>query len=498
MMVAAMRVGVRDSAAALGQDGRLAGVCAQERVMRVRGGPTPDGVPDEALDLLLQRAGRTRGDITRLVQVGGGPGLLAAAPVSSLDDHFAHACTAYLTGPFTQAAVVVCDHDAPSVSVWLGRDSSLVRVDTEWSGPGFSHAYSRCATALGFTGEAADQRFEALARLGAEARHAAVDSLFALDERSLQVDPAIDRVIAGLRTGAHDDDPRSGAGLAASLQGRLADLFIAFLERVRERVGVDTLCVGGSLFYHSAINTRVRCAGIFRKVFVPIDPGNSGVVAGAVLHGFGAAPALASPFLGPTYSSHETKEVLDNCKLQYDWQGESAVITDVVEALVQGRLVAWFDDAMEWGPRALGARSILASPFAPYVLENLNRFLKHREPWRGYALSGLQAAVAAHFDGPADAPFMECDYKPRDPETFRQVLPSPTAAVRLHTVNPQALPRFTRLLDVFGGATGLPFLVNTSFNGFHEPAVCSPRDAVRVFYGSGLDMLVMNGFVLRK
>ena len=93
---------------------------------------------------------------------------------------------------------------------------------------------------------------------------------------------------------------------------------------------------------------------------------------------------------------------------------------------------------------------------------------------------------------------MECDYRPLDTATFRHMLPSDSAAVRLHTVSGEALPRFARLLEAFGAASGLPFLVNTSFNGFHEPAVCSPRDAVRVFYGSGLDMLVMNGFVLRK
>jgi carbamoyltransferase len=498
MMVAAMRVGVRDSAAALGQDGRLVGICAQERVMRVRGGPTPDGVPDEALDLLLQRAGRTRGDISQLLQIGGGPSFEAAGRVASLEDHFAHACTAYLTGPFARAAVVVCDHDAPSVSVWIGDEGTLVPVDVGWSGPGFAEAYSRCAAALGFSGETGEQRFEALARLGAEARDARADAWLTLDGQSLRVDPAIDRVRSAPDAGAQRGDRPADAELAASLQWRLANLLLAFLEHVRQRVGLDTLCVGGSLFYHSAINTRIRCAGIFSEVFVPIDPGNSGVVAGAVLHGLGAAPAPVSPFLGPAYSSQETKEVLDNCKLQYDFQSESAVVADTVEALVNGRLVAWFDDAMEWGPRALGARSILASPFAPYVLENLNRFLKHRDPWRGYALSGLKAAVAAHFDGPADAPFMECDYRPRDTAAFRQVLPSSTASVRLHTVVPEALPRFTRLLDAFGGATGLPFLVNTSFNGFHEPAVCSPRDAVRVFYGSGLDMLVMNGFVLRK
>ena len=118
-------------------------------------------------------------------------------------------------------------------------------------------------------------------------------------------------------------------------------------------------------------------------------------------------------------------------------------------------------------------------------------------PW-GYALSGLRGAVAEHFDGPADAPYMECDYRPRNPEMFAQVLPAPTASVRVQTVAGAAIPRFTRLLEAVGAATGLPCLVNTSFNGFHEPSVCSPRDAVRVFYGSGLDLMVLNQFVLRK
>jgi carbamoyltransferase len=493
MMIAAMRVGVRDSAAALGLDGRLAGVCAQERVMRVRGGPTPGGVPEAALDLLLQRAGRTGADICRRVQIGGGPET-GGADVVALDDHFAHACTAYLTGPFAQAAIVVCDHDAPVVSAWVGREGAIEPLDIRWVGEGFADVYTRCAAALGFMGETGTQRFEALARLSPDSRDARADQLIDLDGDSLRVAGAMDRIADGLPAA----DPRGRAALAAALQGRLADLLVRFLERVRDVAGIDTLCLGGSLFYHSAINTQVRSAAIFGQVFVPIDPGDSGVVAGAVRHALGAGPEATSPFLGPSYSSHETKEVLDNCKLHYGWQSESAVVADAVEALTQGRLVAWFDDAMEWGPRSLGARSILASPFAPYVLENLNHFLKHRDPWRGYAMSGLQEAVATHFTGPAQAPFMESDFRPRDTETFRHVLPSPQASVRLHTVVPEALPRFTRLLEAFGAASGLPFLVNTSFNGFHEPAVCSPRDAVRVFYGSGLDMLVMNGFVLRK
>jgi carbamoyltransferase len=229
-----------------------------------------------------------------------------------------------------------------------------------------------------------------------------------------------------------------------------------------------------------------------------VNPGNAGLAVGTALHVNGAAPRSVSPFLGPSYQSDEIKATLDNCKLRYDWARDEDAIATAVDAVTRGMLVGWFDGAMEWGPRALGGRCILANPFAPYVLENLNHFLKRREPWRGYALSGLAGAVHEHFDGPTEAPFMECDYQPRDPSRFRHILPSPDAAIRVQTVGADSPPRFRKLLETFGAASGAPFLVNTSFNGFHEPIVCSPRDAVRVFYGSGLDVLILDGFVIAK
>jgi carbamoyltransferase len=209
-------------------------------------------------------------------------------------------------------------------------------------------------------------------------------------------------------------------------------------------------------------------------------------------------PQRLSPFLGPSFDPDQIKAVLDNCKLRYDWLGEGTLIDVAVRHLREGRLVAWFEGRMEWGPRALGARSILASPFAPFVLENLNHFLKRRESWRGFALSTLADEAPAHFSGPAEAPFMECDYRPLEPARFRHVLPSEGAHVRMHTVTDDAPPRFRAVLRAFGRASGVGCLVNTSFNGFHEPIVCSPRDAIRVFFGSGLDVLILDQFVVSK
>jgi carbamoyltransferase len=250
--------------------------------------------------------------------------------------------------------------------------------------------------------------------------------------------------------------------------------------------------------YSSFFSGLAKRSGIFDEVFVPVNPGNAGLSVGTALLATGAAPRTISPFLGPAFSAHEVKATLDNCKLHYEWLSEGEVIDRTVAALSRGYLVGWFDGAMEWGPRALGARSILASPFSEYVLENLNRFLKHRPPWRSYALSGLDDDVAKLFDGPAASPYMECDYRTRDPELFRHVLPHPHGALRIQTVGRAPLPRFTALLEAFRQATGSGVLVNTSFNGFSEPIVCTARDAVRVYYGTGLDMLVIDRFVLTK
>jgi carbamoyltransferase len=416
-----------------------------------------------------------------------------------LDHHLAHACTAYLSSPFTSATIVVCDHEAPKVSVWRGRGKDITRVEWPWAGTGFTDLYSACAAVVGFASSPADQRLEALARLAPDRRDARVDGLFHDDESSIGVTSGWTSDVEGWVTGARNTGGIVGcAGLAAALQSRIIELFLAFLERVQRHTGDQSLCVAGSLFHNSSINTAVKQSKVFANVFVPIDPGNPGLAVGTALHANRRDPELLSPFLGPSYDAKEIKATLDNCKLRYDWKGDDAVVDMAVSALRKGMLVAWFEGGMEWGPRALGARSILASPFSPYVLENLNGFLKRRQSWRGYGVSVAKDAMSEHFDGPASAPFMESDYRVRNAATFKHALPAPGSAVRVHSADRQSPPRFRKLLEAFGAVTGVPCLVNTSFNGFHEPIVCSPRDAVRVFYGSGVDMLVLEQFVLVK
>jgi carbamoyltransferase len=470
------------------------GACVQERITRVRAaGFNASGLPDEALDEMLRRTKHRREDISTYVLTDSFtlPSDLATV---RLDHHHAHACSAFLPSGFESAVILVCDHEAPYVSLWDGDGANVNRIDWTWRGIGLANLYSECADALGFSG--AEHRMEALARLDTSRTSDWATPLFALDEDGLKT--ASDwREQAVARCGRKSHSER--AVVAAGLQSRIGDLLVSALSIVRRCWPLRRrICLGGSLFYNSNINSRAKLSGLFDDVFVPMNPGNAGLSIGAAMHTDRVARQPVTPFLGPSYSYDDIKATLDNCKLTYRWVSEADAIATSVDALRKGQLVAWFEGAMECGPRALGARSILASPFSPYVLDNLNSFLKHRDPWRGYALTGLAPAVRELFDGPYASPFMECDYVPKDRTRFRHVLPAPTAEVRVQTVENDGPPQFRTLLRTFGDATGYPVLVNTSFNGFQEPIVCSPRDAVRVFFGTGIDMLVFGQFILTK
>jgi carbamoyltransferase len=282
----------------------------------------------------------------------------------------------------------------------------------------------------------------------------------------------------------------------------LGEILVSLLTDVHRTFGARHLCLAGGLFYNTYFNTVVQQSRSFAHVFVPANPGNAGIAAGCALAGgqddFDSdVRCEPSPFLGPEYDVQDIKACLDNCKLSCDCLSETAVIDQTVDALRRGHLIGWFQGRMEWGHRALGNRSIIASPLSPYVLDNLNVFLKQRERHRAYGLSVREQDCARYFIGSPRSRYMEYEYQLIDPPLFRHVVPAGVTSVRVQTVD-KSSQLFSSLHQAFGTQTGVGVLLNTSFNGFNEPIVCSPRDAIRVFFGSGLDMLVLGPFVLRK
>jgi carbamoyltransferase len=241
-------------------------------------------------------------------------------------------------------------------------------------------------------------------------------------------------------------------------------------------------------------------------VFVQPAAGNAGTAIGAVLqawHGVYGQPqrvTLGSMCLGPSFTAADIKEAVENCKLRFHYLLTSnEVVETAVAALSDNKILAWMQGRMEFGSRALGARSILASPLDIYSTENLNIFIKHREPFRKFAASVPEELAGEYFEVGPNARFLATVGKVRSPhrEKFAAAILAGDL-IRVHTVAAADNPLYWKLLHAAGKVTGLPVLYNTSFNLFGEPLVCTPRDAVRSFYSSGIDAMLLGNFFLEK
>jgi carbamoyltransferase len=492
----------RNACAAICVGGSIRAVCEQERLTRVRGvGLAPPWVPSEAVNEVLTLASCHRDQVSSYVVAERQVRPPAALPRVAFEHHQAHAATAYFTSPFRRAAVIVCDrHRGRELTVWRGDGGRLTDQEWRWRGRAFASLYAACAAVFGLC-PGQESRLEALAHVGNGGGAERLRRVFRYVDGTLRAAPdwrtEIRRLIDAERYRGHP----APFDAAAAVQRRIGELLLEFIADVGAATDADHLCLGGGLFYNTYFTTLIRSSRLFDHVFVPINPGNPGLAVGAtlMLSGGDAADGSArgiSPFLGPEYDAGEVKATLDGCKLSYAFVSESEALDQTIDALHRGLLVGWFDGRMEWGHRALGHRSILASPHSPYLLDNLNCYLRKRERWRSFGISVGADRADTLFRHPVPSPFMEYEQQPCD-DRLRHVMPPGATAIRVQTVGPE-LGRFYQLHTRIEQATGVAALVNTSFNGFHEPIACTPRDAIRVFYGTGLDVLVMGRFILRK
>ena len=504
MGIARARLG---PAAAIIDTQRGIAACEENRLTRARQAPTLGG-PDLAIAELLASLGRAESDITATAVVRDeDTPPWSASPTHEVAAHRAHAEYAFRASGFEAALVVTCDASvARGWSAWhyRGTDADATPLDVNAGNFPIARIYSELTAALNLLPARDEHLTEAMARAGAD-RHPALADAIAVTDAGMQAPDRFRELVADTARG---DEARQ-RDVAASVQRRLGECLLELLERLAKASGAKNVCLSGGLFFNTELNTTAAHCGLFEQTFLPAHPGRNGSALGAALLAAGAsgAPGAArasSAYLGPAYDPARIKATLENCKLSFDLQRDEQLVDTVLSAVARGRLVGWFHGRLEWGPRALGHRTVLADPFSPYVLDNLNGYLKKRPAYRTYGVSVPLSRLGDLFEVPAGltgppqpSPFMQYEYKPRDPERFRALLPDGATTVRVHTVGEDE-PRYLRLLERWGEMSGTPALVNTSFNGFHEPLVCAPRDAIRVFYGTGLDLLALEGFVLRK
>ena len=512
---------LNDSACAILRNGVLAAAVEQRKVARQM---QPGQLPREAIRMSMElaRVSAQSVDCVALVRpFASGPEsrlhleireLFPKSRLLMVEHHAAHAASAFFVSPFEEATVLTLDRmgDFRCGARWQGSGIDL-RMKREMYYPdSLGDVYGRVTELLGFHANADEHKVQWLSTAGDPELHAPLfremlgaDSWPRLDRTYFDAD----RLGAGAfsnkfyaRLGLEDggDIPKSmGPDLAAGLQK-------AVEEKVMAMAGEgDNVCLAGGLGLNALLVSAMECA---RNVFVQPVAGNAGTALGAVLWAWHSVyqqnkrANLEDLCLGPSYQAEEIKKVIENCKLRFRYVPTTEDLVDhAVHGINDQKIIAWMQGRMEFGPRALGNRSILASPLNPYSTENLNIFIKHREPFRKFAASVPAELAGEYFEVGSNARFLATVGKVREPyrKTFESAMLGKNL-IRVHTVSAEDNALYHRLLHAAGKATELPVLYNTSFNLFGDPLVCTPRDAVRSFYSSGIDALYVGNFVLEK
>jgi carbamoyltransferase len=292
--------------------------------------------------------------------------------------------------------------------------------------------------------------------------------------------------------------------IAASLQRRLEEVELDMLRELHRKTGIDDLCLSGGVALNCVVNGKALRETPFKRIYVPPAASDAGTSLGAAFHvhhqvlGNRRDYVMDHAYLGPEYGSDRCRETLESRGIDHQRRSERDVIERTAEALAEGKIVGWFQGRMEFGPRALGNRSILADPRRHDMKDILNARIKHREPFRPFAPSILEEATGEYFEQSHPSPFMTLTYRVR-PDKL-DAIPAPThvdGTGRLQTVRRDQNPRYYDLIDAFRARTGAPVLLNTSFNE-NEPICNTPQEAAECFRRTHMDVLVLGDLIAEK
>jgi len=420
--------------------------------------------------------------------------------------HLAHAASAFHVSPFREAAVMTLDGrgEKATTGYAVGRGTEL-----EWLGQvhmphSLGLLYEDVTDYLGFLRSSDEYKVMALASYGKprfanefrEIVRLGDGGRYTIEPTRLEERFGPKRLRGGPLEARHYD-------IAHSLQLVLEETVLELSKWLHETSGRDDLCMAGGVALNCVMNARIRDLGPFRRIWVQPAAGDAGTALGAAVwvdameRGDGERPhVMDHAYLGPSFDDDEIEGFLKWSKLPYRRLDD--VANQTAEILARDEVIGWFQGRMEFGPRALGARSILASPINPDMQTRLNE-IKDREDFRPVAPVVLEEEAPEWFEGAGISPFMLFIHDVRPEKADR--IPAARHAdgtARIQTVNRSQHPLYYDLIKAFAQRTGVPVLINTSFNTRGEPIVCAPRDAVESFWTSPLDALVIGSFLLEK
>lgn len=483
---------------------------------------------------------RQRADINRCFESTLGP-LAAGTRIQRVEHHRCHLASSYYFSPFTHASVVSLDGfgDFCSAAWGIGRDSTL-SIDGEVL---FPHSlgifYQAMTQYLGFSHYGDEYKVMGLAPYGEPLFMPEMEQLakplengafalgleFFVHHRKTmsfrwpggapQFAPlfsaSLEAVLGPARTPGSSLSKRH-KDIARSVQDHFESLLFNLLNRLHDKHGLEDLCLAGGCAMNSVAVGKVQEQGAFKRIFVQPGAGDAGGALGAALcaemkskRSLRREPMLRTGW-GPEFDETYIRRVLQDRQSELSaakaellhFETMEALCARLAAALAAGQIIGWFQGRMEWGPRALGHRSILADPRVADMKETLNKKIKRRESFRPFAPSILREAVSDWFEIDDDVPFMTKVFRVRPERRAR--IPAVThvdGSARLQTVVREQNPGYYELIRQFGELTDTPLLLNTSFNE-NEPIVCSPEEAIDCFLRTKMDWLVLNQYALER
>ncbi len=466
------------------------------------------------------------------------------------EHHQSHAASAFFPSPFENAAILTFDGvgEWATASMGIGRGNQISLTHELRFPHSLGMLYSAFTAFCGFEVNSGEYKLMGLAAYGSPCYADLIqeklldlkrDGSFRLGMRYFRycqgltmTSPAFDRLFGGPPRHPNSPITHREMDLAASIQMVTEEIVLRAAQHVQQQTGADKLCLAGGVALNSVANGRLLREGPFNDVWIQPAAGDSGGALGVALliwHQLLDKPRVAKPhdgqrgsLLGPEFDDHQCRDFLEGVGAPYTFfEREDDLCDKVAQRIADGQVVAWFQGRMEFGPRALGSRSILADARNPQMQSILNQKVKHRETFRPFAPAVLEELAAEYFELPPGrtSPYMQLVARVRntmestasDPvescRTFKTTMASSSqipavthvdGTARVQTVDRLRHGRFRLLVERFHALTGIPVLLNTSFNVRDEPIVCTPADAYRCFQATAIDTLVLGRCIVDK
>ncbi len=439
--------------------------------------------------------------------------------VRCVDHHIAHAASTYYLSGFREANIITIDFSGDKICTTLnyGKDSKITRLEKYLTPNSLGIFYSLLTQYLGFKILSHEYKVMGLSAYGkqdpkldyifdqilrVEDQQYFFDEEIFKETKTLQQNLFSNKLIQLLGESRKSFDPitQREKDIAYATQRQFEKACLALLNDISTRSSTTNLCLAGGSTLNCVMNSVLFNTERVNHIFIPHAAGDAGTSLGAA---FILASELGldikqvkSPFLGPEFTNEQIQNDLDTLKLSYKYFDNDDLVDYVSQAIIKGKIIGWFHGRTEFGARALGNRSILASPQDPGMRDKINKYIKFRETFRPFAPSVILEEAHLYFKNAYSTPYMNLTF-----EVITDKLPAIThvdGTARVQTVTLEENELYYMLLKKMGEKTGIPIVLNTSLNIMEQPMVSSPKEALMVFGSTGMDVMVLNNYVLSK